>query len=363
MPTPGPPPTTSAPAADKFLQEQYENPTQFQFGGFGNDWVGKTADVKTQQDADYAGFQDWLKGQMSPTGGVGGSGGYGSFSMGGGGGLQVDKSVTELQDLNEVARGLFDENLASAEGALKLQRDEQTDELTASLFGRGAQRSTVAQDAAGRMMFGQDAALGSLRAQYNDQIISAMQKDRDARVALEQTAVQGRAQLGAARASAAGQGAMAAAQRYATTAQTLASAFATQTGFNNNLIDNYTAAGNQELATNASILNNTVTSATNNLNNLRTTQTSAENSRRSANAQKYTADRGLDAAKLDFALGQDRLDLDRDLGYGRLNLDTFRALMGDENADADRAAGDVSAWDKYLAMMTTLGGAYLQGRG
>jgi hypothetical protein len=61
-----------------------------------------------------------------------------------------------LPELDEETSGEFDDMLAAQTGELDMRREQEKNDLLLSLFGRGAQRSTVAGEAAGRMLYGQE---------------------------------------------------------------------------------------------------------------------------------------------------------------------------------------------------------------
>lgn len=61
-----------------------------------------------------------------------------------------------LPTLDEESAGEFDEMLDAQEGELDMRRKEEQENLLLRMFGSGAQQSTIAGEAAGRMLFGQE---------------------------------------------------------------------------------------------------------------------------------------------------------------------------------------------------------------
>ena len=340
-------------SADAFLDNEFKNPSTFQIDQFGSGFGDKISGTESKQDAMLrefmgligAGDDDFMNNLLG--GGAGGGGGFGW--SGGGGNVQGPKDI-RLRAIGDEAQGILDANMSAAEGALELQRGEQNDALLADLFGSGLQRSTVAQDKAGRLRFGQDEALGNLHAQFNQQELDLMTNDADRRTALEQTRMQADAQVSSARSSGAGQAAaartQAAAQVFGTQARALEALFASQTGFNSNLVDEFSSMASNELAQNVSAHNNLVNAATSNLNSMRSSDAAIKQARIGARAQR-------DIAKLNHFSQMAALDLERELGFANLNMDWLRLMMGDENADADRAQNEVSSFDKWLAAIST----------
>jgi hypothetical protein len=71
-------------------------------------------------------------------------------------GQAADLGKGPLPTLDEETAGSFDTMLEAQKGELEMARKQQQEQLLLRMFGSGGQQSTVAGEAAGRMMFGQE---------------------------------------------------------------------------------------------------------------------------------------------------------------------------------------------------------------
>lgn len=263
---------------------------------------------------------------------LGGGTGGGSFNGGSignaVGGLQA-KDI-QLRDLPPEVLATINQRFDADKGLLDLQRAEQNDQLTAQLFGRGVQRSTVAQDAAGRLAFGQEESLSNLMANRDDRILSSMESDAERRARLQQSELAANAQLGAARASA---GASLAAAQSSARMSALRGIFGDQMGF----LSNALGSNNQFLSSFANTLSGIGQAELGSQNalagtaqNVLQSQDQLAGTRAQANASRFATSTGAQTA-------QQQLGLQALLGIGGLNLDQQRIdnqlLLGQQGND------------------------------
>ena len=116
-------------------------------------------------------------------------------------GVAQEQESGELPTLGEETKEQMDTQLAAQEGALEMQRQQGKDDLLLRMFGKGGQQSTVAGEAAGRMLYGQEQTRRQLladdasrrlgaRADMADRIMNSLAFQAQVAQGQQQTALQ-----------------------------------------------------------------------------------------------------------------------------------------------------------------------------